>query len=188
MIIGWWQNNQVVGISCMHKFQTKLELLKQHLKHWNKHTFGNIFTRKVLLEQEMEQLQQQIITNGRIDDSTLQEQQVLTQPVERTKQERSYWEQKSCINLLREGEHNTSFSHISTIQHRRCNCIIDLKTNEVRLLEIHKNMETEFADYFEDMLTKNEQERATSIQEVTSHIPSLVTEQQNATLMRPTML
>ena len=49
-------------------------------------------------------------------------------------------------------------------------------------------METEFADYFEDMLTKNEQERATSIQEVTSHIPSLVTEQQNATLMRPTML
>ena len=136
----------------------------------------------------MEQLQQQIITNGRIDDSTLQEQQVLTQPVERTKQERSYWEQKSCINLLREGEHNTSFSHISTIQHHRRNRITNIKTNEVRILEIHKDMETELADYFEDMLTKNEQERATSIQEVTSHIPSLVTEQQNATLMRPTML
>ena len=72
----------------MHKFQTKLKLLKQHLKHWNKHTFGKIFTRKPLLEQEMEQLQQQIITNGRIEDSTLQEQQVLTKLAERMKQER----------------------------------------------------------------------------------------------------
>ena len=110
----------------------------------------------MVLEQEMEQLQQQIITNGRTDDSTLQEQQVLTQPVERTKQERSYWEQKSCINLLREGEHNTSFSHISTIQHRRCNCITNLKTNDGRLPESHKDMETDLVAYFEDILTKNE--------------------------------
>ena len=68
------------------------------------------------------------------------------------------------------------------------NRITNLKTNDGRLPESHKDMETDLVAYFEDILTENEKDRATSIQEVTSHIPSLITEQQNTTLMRPTTL
>jgi hypothetical protein len=42
----------------------------KHLKQWNNQTFGNIFTAKISLDQEMERLQQQIITKGRMEDRT----------------------------------------------------------------------------------------------------------------------
>ena len=68
------------------------------------------------------------------------------------------------------------------------NRITNIKNNDGWLAESHKDIETNLVAYFEEILTENEQDRATSIQEVTSHILSLATEQQNATLMRPTML
>ena len=68
------------------------------------------------------------------------------------------------------------------------NHITNIKNNDGRLPESHKDIETNLVAYFEDILTENEQDRATSVQEVTSHIPSLITEQQNTTLMRPTTL
>ena len=49
-------------------------------------------------------------------------------------------------------------------------------------------METELVAYFEDILTENEQDRAATIQKVSSHIPSIASKVQNTTLMRPTTL
>ena len=68
------------------------------------------------------------------------------------------------------------------------NRITHLKNNEGTQLETHKDMENTLVSFYEDLLTKNEQDRGLAIQEVTYHIPSLVTGDQNSMLMRPTML
>ena len=49
----------------MYTIQQKLKALKVKLKFWNKHTFKNIFQDQLKLEQQMDNLQQRIILEGR---------------------------------------------------------------------------------------------------------------------------
>ena len=49
----------------MFQFQQKLKHLKQALKSWNHTQFGNIFDHQKALEQQMNTLQQCIISEGR---------------------------------------------------------------------------------------------------------------------------
>ena len=72
------------------KIHNKLKLHKQHLKNWIIHTFGNIFTNKALLEQDMAHLQQQIIFLGRTEETNAEEHQLTIQIGERTKREDIY--------------------------------------------------------------------------------------------------
>ena len=74
----------------MQKLHNKLKLLKHHLKHWNRHTFENIFTNKALLEQGMAHLQQNIISLGCTEETNAWEQQLTIQIGERTKLEEIY--------------------------------------------------------------------------------------------------
>jgi hypothetical protein len=48
----------------MYKFQQKLKKFKQRIKDWNKNVFGNIFQAQKSLEQRMEEIQRQLITQG----------------------------------------------------------------------------------------------------------------------------
>jgi len=57
MIIDWWSTTHTIRSSKMYRFQQKLKMLKNHLRVWNESTFGNIFSAKIHLEQEMETLQ-----------------------------------------------------------------------------------------------------------------------------------
>ena len=41
----------------------------------------------------------------------------------------------------------------------------------------HQDMETELVSYFKDILTEHDQNRAQAIQEVTAHIPKMITEE-----------
>ena len=71
----------------------------------------------------MAELQQKIITEGRMDSLAAQEQSLHDQLDERRKQEEILWKQKSRIKWLKEGEINTKLFHRSTIQRRMHNRI-----------------------------------------------------------------
>jgi hypothetical protein len=88
----------------MHFFQQNLKYIKQQLKIWNKETFGNILQEKLKLTQKMEQLQQDIINEGRTDSLVQEEKHLQTQINEREIQEEILWKQKSRIRWLKEGE------------------------------------------------------------------------------------
>jgi hypothetical protein len=64
----WWDNAKISNGSLMYCFQQCLKNLKLQLKLWNKSVFGNIFQAQQQLESKMENLQQQIILNGRSED------------------------------------------------------------------------------------------------------------------------
>ena len=61
----------------MFQFQQKLKHLKYALKSWNHTQFGNIFYHQKALEQQMNTLQQCIISEGRTKDYAQLEQALL---------------------------------------------------------------------------------------------------------------
>jgi len=53
----WWEEAAIQTGTPMYWFQQRLKNLKQHLKTWNKSTFGNIFQVQENLKQQMQTLQ-----------------------------------------------------------------------------------------------------------------------------------
>eukprot|EP00253_Pinus_taeda_P011971 PITA_11971 len=90
VITTWKSFTPPVGAK-MFQFQQKLKYLKQVLKSWNRTQFGNIFDQWKALEQQMNILQQCIISEGRMKDYALQEQALLTQIETRRQQEETLW-------------------------------------------------------------------------------------------------
>eukprot|EP00253_Pinus_taeda_P009631 PITA_09631 len=180
----WWGNCTSQGRCRMHTFQLKLKSLKGQIKRWNKEEFGNILEDKQKLEKEMEDIQQKIILEGRIEESVNKEGAILGRLEERRKQEEILWRQKSRIKWLREGERNTKFFHQAMIKHRQGNRILSIKNkNGVRVVE-QNEIEQVLMEHHKEILAEPQADRMRAIHEICSAIPSLVTEDQNKALMR----
>jgi len=60
----------------MYKFQQRPKNFKQHLKLWNKNTFGNIFQRMQEIEQRLEALQKILISGFRFPNLMKEEEEL----------------------------------------------------------------------------------------------------------------
>eukprot|EP00253_Pinus_taeda_P032290 PITA_32290 len=83
-----------------------------------------------------------------------------------------------------EGERNTSFFHKSTIHNRAFNHILSLKSADGDQVFSRDHIGSELNSYFTSLLSKPLQDRSQAIKEILGSIPSLVTEDQNALLLR----
>jgi exonuclease III len=184
-IQNWWREAEIPHGSKMYKFQQKLKNLKQTLKLWNMHTFGNIFESQKKLLAQMDEIQQQIRDQGLTEELKAQEMEVTQQMEARKKQEEILWKQKSRVQWLKEGERNTKFFHRTVIQRRHSNKITHLISDEGETIHSHADMEKTLLEYFQGLLTEPIQDRQEAINKVTRHVPSLVTQEQNAALLRP---
>jgi exonuclease III len=184
-IQGWWKEAEISYGSKMYRFQQKLKNLKQTLKFWNKHTFGSIFDSQKQLMEQMEEIQCRIREQGLTEELRSQELKVNQQIAERKRQEEILWKQKSRIQWLKEGERNTKFFHRTTIQRRQSNKITHLISEEGETLHSHADLETNLVEYFQDLLTEPITDRHEAINKITRHVPTLVTQEQNAALLRP---
>jgi hypothetical protein len=133
----------------------------------------------------MEEIQIQIREQGLTDELKAQELKVAQQIEERKRQEEILWKQKSRIQWLKEGERNTKFFHRTVVQRRHSNKITHLITDEGETLHSHVDLETNLINYFQNLLTEPIPDRQAAINKITRHIPSLVTQEQNAALLRP---
>eukprot|EP00253_Pinus_taeda_P027155 PITA_27155 len=105
------------------------------LKYWNKNDFGNIFVDKKYVENKIQGLNQALITEG-FDKFKSDQVDNHHQELENLcKQEEIFWRQKSRVQWLKEGEHNTIFFHRSTMANRVHN-IISLIKDEGYILNI----------------------------------------------------
>jgi hypothetical protein len=181
----WWRQAEVPYGSKMYRFQQKLKNLKKTLKLWNKHTFGSIFDSQKELMQQMGEIQQRIREQGLTDDLKDQEIRVNQKLEDRKKQEEILWKQKSRVLWLKEGECNTKFFHRTAIQRRHSNKITHLISDEGETIHSHADMEKTLIKHFQDLLTEPIQDRQEAIQKITRHVPALVTQEQNAALLRP---
>jgi hypothetical protein len=181
----WWKEATITTGTPMYKFQQKLKNLKQHLKAWNKSTFGNIFQAQEILNQQIQDLQQQIRTQGLTDSLKEQESLLNNQMVERRAQEETLWRQKSCIQWLKEGERNTKFFHRSMLQRRHTNRITHLVSDQGLEIQKHADIEKELLSYYKNLLTEPPIDRTRAIDSILKHIPKEVTNEQNEVLMHP---
>eukprot|EP00253_Pinus_taeda_P025221 PITA_25221 len=172
----------------MHTFQLRLKEIKHKIRKWNKEDFGNTFEEKQKLEKEMEEVQQQIILEGRDEEMCKEESSLISQLVERRKQEEILWRQKSRINWLREGERNTKFFHQAMIQHRQRNRIFLIKNEAGEKVIEQDGIEQVLNDYHKGILTESQDDRGVAINQICKEIPKMITEEQNKGLMRAATL
>eukprot|EP00253_Pinus_taeda_P020401 PITA_20401 len=133
----------------------------------------------------MRQLQQKIITQGRSNVLADQEKTLEKELMEKDKQEEMLWKQKSRIRWLKEGEKNTKFFHNTTIQRRMHNNITHIQNEQGAKLEKHEEIEAELLNHFKQVHKEPSIDRSQAIQNITSKIPKLISDQHNQMLLKP---
>jgi hypothetical protein len=181
----WWTQAEIDHGTHMYRFQQRLKNFKQQLKIWNKSTFGNIFQRLQEIEHRLEDLQRIFISGIRTPDLMKEEEELQAELEERKKQEEILWRQKSRVQWLREGERNTKFFHRAMVHRRYINRITQLEDAQGNPIREHAQIAEELNTYYKDLLTETNENREEAIQKITSHIPSLVTPEQNEALLCP---
>ena len=91
----------------MFHFQQKLKALKANIRTWNKEDFGNIFADKKRLIQDVDLLQQKGMDTGWDVEMKERKKDLLTQLDARERHEEIYWNHKSRVKWMQEGEKNT---------------------------------------------------------------------------------
>jgi exonuclease III len=180
----WWIQAEVDQGTKMYRFQQRLKNFKQMLKHWNINTFGDIFQSIKDTENKLAEIQRIFISGARTAELMKEEEKLQVQLEQRRKQEEILWRQKSRVQWLKEGEKNTKFFHRTMIHRRHINRITHLENEQGNLIREHTQIEEELNRYYQNLLTETKENRNEAITRVTSHIPSLVTPEQNTALMR----
>jgi hypothetical protein len=95
----WWNQAEIEHGTCMYKFQQCLKNFKQHLKLWNKTTFGNIFQRMQEIENRLETLQKTFISGIRTTELMKEEEELQAELEERKKKNKKGKKSYGVINL-----------------------------------------------------------------------------------------
>jgi hypothetical protein len=110
--------------------------------------------------------------------------QGVTEHIElREKKEEILWNQKARTRWLRQGDRNSRFFHNSMINKRNINKITSMQSAQGDKLETYGEIEEEFKSYYHKFLSEPDIERQEATRSVLTHIPKLVTSDQNDSLM-----
>ena len=115
LIKEWWDDLSKPEGSRMYVLQQKLKYVKEHLRKWNKESFGHILMEKIHLENQIGELQMRQMSGDYTEHEKTMEQGLLKEQVQREKKEEILWRKKSWQLWLKEGDRNTGFFHKSTI-------------------------------------------------------------------------
>ncbi|KAL5772200.1 hypothetical protein ACOSQ2_012124 [Xanthoceras sorbifolium] len=131
----------------------KMHSLASNLKVWNKDSFGCIFKRKRVLLARILGIQRSL--SGKYNSSLVSlENQLICEYNEIAKQDEVFWQQKSRINWLKNGDRNTKFFHLSTMIRRRRNKIEGLKDINGDWVEDKDGLKLLACNYFKTLFSR----------------------------------
>ncbi|CAL9004798.1 unnamed protein product [Prunus brigantina] len=96
--------------------------------------------------------------------------------------EEKFWHQRSRVKWLRDGDSNTTFFHQSTIQRRRTNRILKLKSGDDQWMENEGDIRNTTEDHFRDLFTTGGRR---DFQDAIACIREVVSPEMNETLLSP---
>ncbi|XP_021805547.1 uncharacterized protein LOC110749696, partial [Prunus avium] len=129
--------------SALHKSWDLVEPLKQ----WNVAVFRHLKQRKVKLLARLNGIQKVLHHRSNRSLSQLEE-SLVTEYNAVLEQEALFWQQKSRIKWLQEGDRNTKFFHLTTIVRRRKNRIEKLKNDNDLWVEEAEGLKELAVNYF----------------------------------------
>eukprot|EP00253_Pinus_taeda_P036567 PITA_36567 len=136
----WWAEDLEIQGTRMFLLQKRLKHIKLRLKEWNKKEYGNIFEAKKIVEGKMQKLNQTLIMEGFDKEKNDLAAKYHQNWENLCKQAEIFWRQKSRVQWLKEGEHNTRFFHRSTMENRAHNRISSIKDEGGKMLSVHEDI------------------------------------------------
>ncbi|XP_021823802.1 uncharacterized protein LOC110765062 [Prunus avium] len=134
----------------------KTNALVQPLLHWNSTIFGNLRRRKSTLLARLAGVQNAMGPNTNRFLSKL-ENSLFEEYNEVIEQESLFWQQKSRVKWLQEGDRNTKFFHLTTLIRRRRNKIERLKDDNGEWIEGAGGLKKLAVSYFVGLFTQDQQ-------------------------------
>ncbi|CAL2260060.1 unnamed protein product [Prunus armeniaca] len=149
-----WTNRRQWGNFEGSAWEKSLALV-QPLKHWNIHVFGHLRQTKARLLARLAGIQRSLSRGPNrflnILEVTLVEEFNLL-----LEQEALFWQQKSRVKWLQEGDRNTKFFHLTTIIRRRRNKIERLKDENGVWVEESQAIKSVAMKYFSDLFNSRQ--------------------------------
>ena len=130
----WWQGMSVRG-RASYKLATKLKVIKQNLKIWNREVFGSLESNKFATLQQADYWDQ-VESERRLTEEEISIKKEAKEGYAKwVNLEEIHWRQLSRELWLREWNRNTGYFHRMANAHRRRNTMDRIKVNGIWLSE-----------------------------------------------------
>ena len=153
LIHSWWQGIEVRG-SASFRLVTKLKVVKQKLKEWNREVFGRLEDNKAAALQLVDHWDRVECERRLSEEETVSKKEAKDSYAKWVSLEETHWRQHSRELWLREGDNNTGYFHRMVAAHRRSNHMDRIKIGGVWLNE-EKDVREGVANAFQHLLTEN---------------------------------
>jgi hypothetical protein len=131
---GWWSTYQFTGTPSF-VLASKLKALKEDLKLWNKHVFGDVSLKQLQLCSELSRLDEKEELGGLSYVDRDRRKVVISELDKLAHLEETSWRQKSRVLWLKEGDNNTKFFHKMANSNRRRNYMKSVEVDGI----VHEN-------------------------------------------------
>jgi hypothetical protein len=150
----WWSSYPFTG-SPSFVLASKLKALKEDLKFWNKHVFGDVNLKQLQLLADLSQLDEKEEMGGLSSTEQDSRKAVMVELDNLAHLEETSWRQKSRVLWLKEGNNNTKFFHKMANSNRRRNYMEKVEVDDI----VNEN-DTEIRDnvvsFYEDLYQEKE--------------------------------
>ncbi|XP_057833822.1 uncharacterized protein LOC131044504 [Cryptomeria japonica] len=151
----WWLDSNTLSGSPSFWFVKRMQYIKNKIKHWNKFSFKNIFTEKLKIEEELEEVNNRVMYVGMDRNDYLKEKSLKEQYVKLLNREKIHWRDKSRALWIAKGDRNINFFHASSKGRRTKNKIMTVLDGSGELREMEDEIEQTTLDHFERILGSN---------------------------------
>jgi exonuclease III len=114
---------------------SKLKLLKERLKIWNKQVFGNVHSFVKDAEENLSNIQSHIINNGYTDGLRELEKNAQNRLEEALTRQDWFWQEKARVNWHVEGDRNTGYFHRIAKIRNNTKTLSSIRAGDTLLLE-----------------------------------------------------
>ncbi|XP_057986601.1 uncharacterized protein LOC131171150 [Hevea brasiliensis] len=167
---------QPITGSPMFSAVQKLKSCRKSLARWNTEVFCGNKAKIKNLHLQLENLYNHPMEEGNREV----EYKILSRLNELCKRDEAHWKQHSRISWLIEGDKNTRFFHLSTIQRRHRNSIVRLQQANGEWIDAEHHIKEEIVSYFQNLYSKSPTQGE---EDVISFLPKCVTPEMNNSLL-----
>lgn len=148
------------------------------LSIWSKETFGNIF-QQLIIREEIARIKEKLFEEALTGENRNIMQRAIVEYNKYLHLEEMYWQQKAGYDWFESGDRNTKFFHSLVKGRRQKMKVARIQNSQGSWLEDEEYIAAEAVMHFQNQF---KQERDATSFPLLSHIPKLISDEENTTL------